>query len=404
MSLIRNCIIAQSGGPTAVINSSLAGVIQRAIDAKEIGQIFGAKHGILGIIDDQLIDLSNQKLENIELLKITPSSFLGSCRYKLKEPGEGQDYQKILDTFIKHNIGYFFYIGGNDSMDTADKLSKYIKESGYEIKIIGIPKTVDNDLVGTDHCPGFGSAAKYIATTVAEIYQDANVYPTNQITIIEIMGRNAGWLTASSVLADLIGKGPDLIYLPEISFSIEKFKEDVARIHSQKGNVIICASEGIKDSGGNYIAQMETAKGHDAFGHAQLGGVGNALKSLALDIEKRVKVIELSLMQRSASHIASETDINEAFQVGQYAVKSALQGKSDSMVCIVRQSQKPYAVDYTLTPLCEIANHEKKIPLDWINEEQNGVNQKVIDYILPLIQGLPELQFEENGLPKYAKI
>lgn len=404
MSLTGNCIIAQSGGPTAVINASLCGVVQKAITSKEITGVYGALHGILGIINDSLIDLSQENPYEIELLKTTPSSALGSCRYKLKPPGEGEDYNKILETFKKHNIRYFFYIGGNDSMDTADKLNRFLNDSGHEIRVMGIPKTIDNDLVGTDHCPGFGSAAKYIATTVSEIHRDANIYPTTQITIVEIMGRNAGWLTASSALAGLIGSGPDLIYLPEATFSPEKFREDAARIHKQKGNVLICASEGIKNSVGRYVAEMETVQCHDAFGHAQLGGAGNALKSMVMDIDKRVKVIELSIMQRSASHAASATDISEAFKVGEHALTYALQGKSGYMVSIVRESQNPYLCSFGLTPLSSIANKENRIPSGWINKEGNGVTQEAIDYILPLIKGKTDFHEDNTGLPRFANL
>ena len=404
MSLVGNCVIAQSGGPTAVINASLCGVIQKALNSPEITGVYGSLYGILGIIKDNLIDLGNESPLEIECLKGTPSSALGSCRYKLKPLGESEDYQKILDTFKKYNIRYFFYIGGNDSMDTADKLNKFLNDSGHEIRVIGIPKTVDNDLVGTDHCPGFGSAAKYISTVVSEIYLDANVYTSSQITIVEIMGRNAGWLTASSALANLTGQGPDLIYLPEAPFFIDKFREDVARLHKERGNVIICASEGIKDKEGKYIAEMEGSQCHDAFGHAQLGGVGQTLKAILSDIEKRVKVIELNIMQRSASHIASGTDVQEAYEVGANALVSALQGKSGYMSSIICESRKPYGISYGLTPLSSIANEEKQIPLNWINEAGNGVKQEVIDYILPLVKGRAEIQEDENGLARFVKL
>lgn len=401
--LVGNCVVAQSGGPTAVINASLYGVIQAAIKTKEITGVYGSLYGILGIINDNLIDLMKENPFEIELLKTTPSSILGSCRYKLKSPGEGEDYQKILNTFKKHNIRYFFYIGGNDSMDTADKLNKFINEAGHEIRIIGIPKTIDNDLEGTDHCPGFGSAAKYIATTLTEIYRDATVYSSNQITIVEIMGRNAGWLTASSAIANLVGEGPDLIYLPEVPFCPEKFHEDVAKVYNEKGNVIICVSEGIKDVNGKYIAQMESFKNHDAFGHAQLGGVGNVLKSLLLDINKRIKVIELGILQRSAAHIASATDVNEAFKAGEKALEFASKGYSGYMVSLIRKSQDPYICDYGLTPLNFVANKEKTIPLEWINDEKNGVKQDVIDYIVPLIKGKTDFHENDYGIPRFSK-
>ena len=404
MKLTGNCVIAQSGGPTAVINASLCGVIQKAMQTEEITAIYGSLNGILGIINNNLIDLSKEDPFEIELLKTTPSSILGSCRYKLKPPGESEDYQKILNTFKTHNIRYFFYIGGNDSMDTADKLNKFINDSGHDIRIIGIPKTIDNDLVGTDHCPGFGSAAKYISTTVSEIYRDTVVYPTSQITIVEIMGRNAGWLTASSALANLSGQGPDLIYLPEAPFSLDKFHNDVASIHKEKGKVLICASEGIRDSNGSYIAQLETAQSHDAFGHAQLGGVGNVLKALISDIDKRIKVIELGIMQRSAAHIASATDIDEALKAGEHALASAIEGKSGFMVSLVRKYENSYQCSYGLTPLSSVANHEHKIPINWINEKANGVTKEIVEYIKPLIKGKNEIFEDDNGLIRFAKL
>lgn len=404
MKLTGNCVIAQSGGPTAVINASLCGIIQKAIRTKEITGIYGAVNGILGIINDNMIDLGKENPYEIELLKTTPSSILGSCRYKLKPPGEGEDYEKILKTFKKHNIRFFFYIGGNDSMDTADKLNRFINEAGHEVYIIGVPKTIDNDLAGTDHCPGYGSAAKYISTTLTEIYRDANIYPTSQITIVEIMGRNAGWLTASSALASLVGHGPDLIYLPEVPFSPEKFREDVISIHKEKGNVIICTSEGLKDANGRYIAQLETVASNDAFGHAQLGGVGNALRSFVSDVDKRIKVIDLSIMQRSSAHIASATDMEEAFKVGEKALQFGVQVNSGYMVSIIRENQTPYVCSFGLTPLSQVANKENHVPLNWINKQGNGVTQEAIDYMLPLIKGRVGLHEDDNGLPRFANL
>lgn len=402
MSLVGNCIVAQSGGPTSVINSSLCGVIQEALKHKEITGVYGARNGILGIINDNLVDLGKEESVEVELLKNTPSSILGSCRYKLKAPGEGEDYDKILATFKKYNIRYFFYIGGNDSMDTADKLNKFINDSGHEIKIIGIPKTIDNDLVETDHCPGFGSAAKYISTSLAEIYKDATVYPSDQITIIEIMGRNAGWLTAASAVPTLTGEGPDLVYVPEVPFHYDHFKEEVARIQSKKGDVVICASEGIKDVNGIYVAQNETLQCHDSFGHAQLGGVAGALKSMISNLGKKIRTIEFSLLQRCSAHIASATDVEEAYQVGVKAIQAAAEGKSGYMVTILREKQEPYVAGYGLAPLSNIANHEKKIPREWINDEGHGVKREVLDYITPLIKGKNEYKEDNLGLPRFA--
>lgn len=404
MSLVGNCVVAQSGGPTSVINASLCGVIQEAIKAGEITGVYGSRSGILGIINDNLVDLAKESAEEIEFLRNTPSSILGSCRYKLKAPGDGEDYDKILNTFKKHNIRYFFYIGGNDSMDTADKLNKFINSSGHEIRIIGVPKTIDNDLYGTDHCPGFGSAAKYIATSMSEIYKDATVYPSDQITIIEIMGRNAGWLTAASAIPALIGQGPDLIYVPEVPFHYDSFKEHVSQIQKQKGDVIICASEGIKDVNGIYVAQNETLAGHDSFGHAQLGGVGNALRSMVSNLGKKIRVVELSLLQRCGAHVASAVDVEEAYQVGATAVRLAISGKSGFMVTINRDSQEPYKSSFGTIPLSEVANKENKIPREWINDEGHGIKQPVFDYILPLIKGKNAYKEDEFGLPRCAKL
>lgn len=404
MSLVGNCVVAQSGGPTSVINSSLCGVVQEALKHKEITGVYGARNGILGLINDNLVDLGKEDSAEIELLKNTPSSILGSCRYKLKAPGEGEDYDKILTTFKKYNIRYFFYIGGNDSMDTADKLNKFINDSGHEINIIGIPKTIDNDLVETDHCPGFGSAAKYIATSLSEIYKDATVYPSDQITIVEIMGRNAGWLTAASAIPSLYGEGPDLIYLPEVPFHYDSFKEHVMSIQQKKGDVIICASEGIRDTNGIYVAQNETLQGHDSFGHTQLGGVAGALKSIVSNMGKKIRTIEFSLLQRCAAHVASATDVEEAYNVGVKALQSAVEGKSGYMVTILREKQEPYTAGYGLAPLSNIANHEKKIPREWINEEGHGVKQEVLDYIIPLTRGNHEFKETEFGTPRTAKL
>ncbi|WP_058485303.1 6-phosphofructokinase [Defluviitalea phaphyphila] len=401
-----NCIVAQSGGPTSVINSSAYGVISEALSNKNIENIYGAKHGILGVIREELFDLRKEDKKELEYLKTTPSSGLGSCRYKLPNLDEdNSDYIRIFEVFKAHNIRYFFYIGGNDSMDTVAKLNNYAKKINYDIKILGIPKTIDNDLEGTDHCPGFGSAAKYIITSTLECTLDSLVYDANTITIIEVMGRNAGWLAAASALANNTKfDTPDLIYLPEVPFSFEKFKKDVLNVYHKKGKVMIVVSEGIKDENGNYIEHMDSPE-YDSFGHSQLGGVGHILGDFLKNniSTKRVKVVQLNILQRSAMHFASKTDIEEAYYVGKKAVQYALEGNSGFLVGIKRISNNPYKYDTKLVEIKKVANLEKKVPLSWINKEGNYVTQECIDYIYPLIQGEVALPIE-HGLPRYANL
>lgn len=403
--MIGNCVIAQSGGPTSVINASATGAIFEAFKQDDINKVYGARNGIEGIINEKLINLSKEDLKELEYMKTTPSSSLGSCRYHLKHYDEDEeDYIKIFKVFEKFNIQYFFYIGGNDSMDTVMKISEYAKLHGFSLKVIGIPKTIDNDLMGTDHCPGFGSAAKYIATSVLEIALDAEVYETNIVTIIEVMGRNAGWLAASSCLAKLNDQTvPDLIYLPEIAFDFEQFKKDVKNIYDKKGKVIIVVSEGIKDKDGNHIAKMNT-RSHDEFGHAQLGGVGVSLKSFVQrKIEDRVKVIELGVLQRCAMHFASLTDLEEAYNVGSAAVKYALEGHSGFMVGIHRLRNNPYESITQLVDIKLVANHEKMIPREYINKKGNGLTEVAYEYLSPLVIGEVKLPIE-NGLPRFIKL
>ena len=397
MSELRGaCIIGQSGGPTSVINASAYGVIRTALDADCITAVYGAANGIVGVLNDNLYDMM-----------YTPSSALGSCRYKIADPDvDDTDYKRILEIFKKYNVRYFFYNGGNDSMDTCNKISKYMMKVGYECRIMGVPKTIDNDLFGTDHCPGYASAAKYIATTCCEIYHDARVYDKGMITIIEIMGRHAGWLTAAASLASITGEAPDLIYLPERNFDMDKFLADVTRIYNENGKVIVAVSEGIHDAEGNLIA--ETASGttaaRDSFGHAQLGGLAASLSHIVKEkTGAKVRGIELSLMQRCGAHIASQTDIDESFMAGKVAVESAINGITDKMVALDRVSQNPYRCETKLIDLSAVANYEKKVPDEWINEEGNGILQGFIDYALPLIQGETKLQ-KENGLPRFAKL
>lgn len=399
------CLFGQSGGPTTANNAIAAGVFHEAFSHQCITGVYGAAHGIKGILDNQIYDISKEDPYEIELLKTTPASALGSVRYKLKGLDEDEsEYQKILDLFKRYNIRYFVYNGGNDSMDTCNKVSKYMQGAGYECRIMGVPKTIDNDIMGTDHCPGYGSAAKYIATSTMEVYHDATVYDTGMITILEIMGRNAGWVTAAAALAAHKGNGPDLIYLPEIPFDMECFLEDTKNIYKENGNVIVAVSEGIRDKNGKYIAEMGSSLSQDAFGHASLGGTGAVLASVAKNyIAKKVRAIEFSLLQRCAAHIASLTDINESYVAGKMAVRYAVEGMTDYMVAFERTDSEAYKCDIKLIGLKDVANLEVKVSFVWINKYGNGVTDDFIQYALPLIQGEVTIPFEQ-GLPRFAKL
>lgn len=399
------CIFGQSGGPTSVINASAYGVFEAALKSPLITKVYGAAHGIKGVLNDQLYVIDEEDPQELALLPYTPSSAMGSVRYKLKDPDvDDTDYKRMLEIFKKYDVRYFFYNGGNDSMDTCSKVSRYLKSVGYECNVIGVPKTIDNDLYGTDHCPGFGSAAKYIATTCMEVSLDAKVYDTGMICIIEIMGRNAGWLAGAAALATASGEGPDLVYLPEIDFDVEQFLNDVERIYKEKGKVIIAASEGIHDKDGKFISEYAGEAAKDAFGHTQMGGLAQVLESiLKTRIDCKSRAIELSLMQRCGAHCGSQTDIDEAIRVGRAAVEAATSGKTGYMVAIKRVSSDPYASDVELLPLEKCANYEKKVPLEWINAQGNGVTQEFVDYALPLIQGETKMP-KENSLPRFAKL
>ena len=398
------CIIGQSGGPTAVINASAQGVIQTALKADCITRVLGAAHGIKGVLEDKLYDMSQEDPAELDLLQYTPSSALGSCRYKLADPDvDDTDYKRILEIFEKYNVRYFFYNGGNDSMDTCNKISKYMQKVGYECRIMGVPKTIDNDLNGTDHCPGFASAAKYIATSCAEVWQDAHVYDTGMITIIEIMGRHAGWLAGSAALASLTGCGPDLVYLPETDFDMDKFLSDVKAVYDKTGKCMVAVSEGIHYADGTFVSEAKTSA-TDGFGHAQLGGLAAHLaETVKQATGAKVRGIELSLLQRCGSHLASKTDVKEAWQAGAAAVNAAVEGVTDKMVAFKCTREGGYTCETTLEPLDIVANFEKKVPREWINEAGNGVKQEFIDYVLPLIQG--ELQRPlAHGLPQFAHL
>jgi 6-phosphofructokinase 1 len=394
----KNLLVGQSGGPTAAINATLAGVISEAVKNSDIGTVYGCVNGIKGVLEENLADLGNifADEESIKILKQTPSAYLGSCRYKLKENSE--DINKIVNVLEKYNIGYFCYIGGNDSMDTVYKLKDICEDKG--IRVIGVPKTIDNDLTGTDHCPGFGSAAKYVATTVAEVTRDARCYNIESVTIVEIMGRNAGWLTASSALARLTGiSSPDLIYLPEVCFDIQRFLEDIEKKIKEKKNIVIAVSEGIKNKHGQYIAGQAEIFKEDLFGHMQLGGVGKTLETLIKkEFGIKARSIELNTPQRCASHIASKTDIEESFSIGSEAVKCALNGEHGKMMCYKRISDKPYKIEFTANSIEDIANMEKKIPMEFISESGNDITEKFMDYLYPLIQGEVDTIYKD-GLP-----
>ncbi len=406
--LIGACIFGQSGGPTAVINASAYGVIRTALDSDVITNVYGAAYGIKGVLNDELYDMAEEEDYELKLLLNTPSSELGSCRYKIADPEvDDTDYIRILEIFKKYDVRYLFYNGGNDSMDTCNKISRYMEKVGYECRVMGVPKTIDNDLFGTDHCPGYGSAAKFIATSCMEVGKDTDVYNTDMVTVIEIMGRHAGWLTASAALATEYGNGcgPDLIYLPERDFDLDQFTEDVTKIMKQKRNVLVAVSEGLHYADGSFVSEAKTS-GTDGFGHAQLGGLAVKLANYLKERMglKKVRGIELSLLQRSAAHIASAVDIDEAYSVGKYAVEAAINGATGQMVALEREdNQGLYSCKPTLLSLSSVANYEKKVPLEWITRDGNYVTNEFINYVLPLIQGEPRIP-QSNSLPRYARL
>ena len=403
----KNVIVGQSGGPTAVINASLYGVVNEALNRKDsFGAVFGMINGIEGFAEGRVMDMEELKRSGeLELVKTTPGSYLGSCRYKLPKDLNDEVYPKLFERFKEYDIGYFFYIGGNDSMDTVSKLSRYAEMVGSDICFLGIPKTIDNDLVNTDHTPGFGSAAKYVASTVREIAVDASVYDNKKsVTIVEIMGRHAGWLAGRDPLATYCGTGPDLVYLPEVDFDMERFFADVHRVYEQKNSVLIAVSEGIHYADGSFVSEAK-ASTTDGFGHAQLGGLAARLAQALKEREHaKVRGIELSLLQRAGAHLASQTDIDEAFAAGKTAVEAAIAGETGKMVALMREMvDGKYTCRMELIPLADVANYEKKVPVEWIVPEGNNVTQDFIDYALPLIQGVPEIPLE-NGLPRYARL
>lgn len=401
----KNLIVGQSGGPTTVINSSLYGVVSEGRRHPEtIDRIYGMINGIEGFLNNTILDFSEALPgEKLDGLKFTPGAYLGSCRYKLPESLEDPVYPKLFEKFNEMNIGWFFYIGGNDSMDTVDKLNTYAKAVGKDVKIVGIPKTIDNDLCITDHTPGYGSAAKYVASTLLEIGHDTSIYPINSVTIVEIMGRDAGWLTGASVLArNKYNHAPHLIYLPEVAFDEAQFIEDVREAIKKYNNVVIAVSEGIKNAEGKYISATSAVE--DTFGHSQLSGTGKCLEYIIKqNLQVKVRSVEINILQRCAAHMSSITDIGEAFRLGRHAVETALEGKSGVMVTAIRKANEPYSVKMGDTDVKNVAGLVKHVPREWINERGNDVTQDFVDYAYPLILGEPVVKYE-RGIPDYLDV
>lgn len=402
---MKNIIVGQSGGPTAVINSSLYGVISEGIaHSQEIGTVYGMIHGIEGFLSDQYMDLKNElSTEDLEVLKATPAAYLGSCRFKLPEDLNSQVYRDLFAKLDALDIGYFFYIGGNDSMDTVSKLSRCAACNGSSIRFIGIPKTIDNDLVMTDHTPGFGSAAKYVASTVREISLDACVYQQPSVVIIELMGRHAGWITAASVLARKFeGDNPLLVYLPESPFSMEQFSKDLTGAFKRSSTVVVCVSEGIADSEGKFICEYSSEASLDTFGHKMLTGCGKVLESyIKTNFGVKVRAVELNVSQRCSGMVVSRTDIKEAAMAGSYGVRAALEGATGQMVAFNRVSDRPYRMECGLVDVNEVCNREKTFPNQWIISGGADISNEFLDYVMPLIQGEVERKME-NGLPVYG--
>ncbi len=404
---LSNAIVAQSGGPTTVINSSACGVIQQAMKSGNIGRVFGATNGILGVLKEDLFDISAEKPETIEALRRTPAAAIGSCRYKLKSIDESKaDFQRILDVFEAHNIRYFFYAGGNDSMDTADKVNKLAADAGYDLTCMGVPKTVDNDLACTDHCPGYPSVAKFIATSAAEAGRDTEaLYTTDTCTILEVMGRNAGWIALASGLARREPQdAPHLIWIPEKPKSRKEMMDEVKEVYKEFGRVFIVVGEGMKDDKGNVIAEDKSELSTDAFGHAQRGGVGETLKNWVMeDVGIKARAQKPGTNQRAAMHFASLTDINEAYMCGKAAVDAALDGVNGKMVTLVREESSDYKCSTGLAKLKDVANGEKEVPADFVNAPGNGVTDAFKDYLRPLVQGEAPIEVGPDGLPVFMR-
>lgn len=402
----KNAVVGQSGGPTAVINASLYGTVYEALNREdEIGTVYGMINGIEGFLNNQVMDMTPlEESKELELIRTTPGSYLGSCRYKLPEDLNDPVYPQLFARFEAYNIGYFFYIGGNDSMDTVSKLSRYAEKISSDIRVIGIPKTIDNDLVETDHTPGFGSAAKYVASTVREIAVDASVYDNKKsVTIVEIMGRHAGWLTAASALARKFEHdNPVLIYLPETDFDQDAFIEKVRTSLETTPNLVVCISEGIHDNTSTFICEYSNDVGTDTFGHKMLTGSGKYLENLVKErLGVKVRSVELNVCQRCSSSMLSKTDQKEAIASGAYGVKAALNGASGKMVAFERLDGDDYQIDYVLKDVNVICNQEKCVPVTWITADGSDVTEDFIRYARPLIQGEVTVP-TEDGVPKFA--
>ncbi len=401
--LSGNVLVAQSGGPSAVINASLAGVVTEALNHDCIEDIYGGLNGIEGILNEELVDLAEESQQAIRGLRYTPASALGTCRYKLKSEAE---YQRVLDVLQAHNIRFFFYIGGNDSMDTADRISKLAAERGYELRVIGIPKTVDNDLPVTDHCPGYGSVIKYLATTVREMALDHDGMGRNDfVSILEVMGRNAGWIAAGATLAkrrNMPEDPPHIVLLPEVRFNQQRFLELVQATLKKHRHCFVVAAEGLVDADGNFLG--EANKTQDAFGHSVLGGVGEYLRGLVeQNLGVRARSAKLGIAQRSAAHCSSQTDNDEAFLCGQAAVEAAINGESGKMITLVRGESEQYSCETGMVALSDVANNVKALPANWINEEGLTMNYQFNKYAAPLTQGEVQVPYE-NGAPKFVHL
>ena len=403
---MKNMLVAQSGGPSAAINATITGVIDAGLASSRVEHVYGALNGIKGVLNENFVMLDDicRSPETRDLLAVTPAAALGSCRWKLKNPEEDKrEFEEIIRILRKNNIGYFIYTGGNDSMDTVYKLSVYCREHGVDdIKIMGAPKTIDNDLGETDHCPGFGSAAKFIATAFTEIACDCYVYDIPSVTVVEVMGRNAGWLTASAALARNEARHvPQLIYLCERAFDTERFVEDVKEALERENNIIIAVSEGLKDARGNYIGEEMKSGKEDAFGHKYLSGIGKYLEQVITDkISCKVRSVELNILQRCAGYMLSETDIIESRNLGAFAAVSAIRGESGKMSALKRMPGDNYQVEIVLADLSKIANVEKTVPLEWITENGHDITQEMVDYLRPLIQGEVRIPYKD-GVPEH---
>lgn len=403
-----NCVVAQSGGPTTVINASLCGVIQEAAKHDCIREIYAGYNGILGVLNEQLIDIGKQDPKTIAALKVCPAAAAGSCRHKLAKDGKSQEYERILEVFRAHDVRYFFYCGGNDSMDTADKVDKLARQTGYELMVMGVPKTIDNDLAYTDHCPGYGSVAKYLATMVMESGRDTEaLYTHDTCTIMEAMGRNAGWIAGSTgMAARQPDEAPHLIYFPEVPVTREKIVSDVKEVYSRLGRVYIVVCEGVKDDKGNYLAEAGGEFGQDSFGHKQLGGAAEALRQIIeTDVRIKARTNKPGTIQRNGAHFASLTDVEEAYMCGAKAVQMAVEGTTGYMITLVRDPEaKSYRCTTGLARLSDVANGEKKVPREWINAQGNHITEQFRNYVKPLMIGQAPITIGDDGLPIYPRL